>query len=82
MRVNIRVPVLHAPVYYGLKPDDKHEHITPLTKDDLESARDAEFLRSRPMELTRFPNLLPWYLRAIDLCKNKHICKLPAILAV
>jgi phosphatidylinositol-4,5-bisphosphate 3-kinase len=115
-RVNIRVPVSHAPVFYAVKPDDKDEDITPLTKDDLERVRsatggyqaiavararaygqadriaqmnpldtlkpeDAEFLRSRPMELTRFPNLLPWYLRAIDLCKNKHICKLPAILA-
>jgi hypothetical protein len=101
MRVNIRVPVLHAPVFYGVKPDNKHEDITPLTKDDLDRARSApgddqaiarasaygradRIAQMNPLDthkLTRFPNLLPWYLRAIDLCKNKHICKLPVILA-
>jgi phosphatidylinositol-4,5-bisphosphate 3-kinase len=44
--------------------------------DDL-APDDVVFLRSQPSKFTKFPELLPWVLRSLDLCAHNIVCRLP-----
>jgi phosphatidylinositol-4,5-bisphosphate 3-kinase len=47
-----------------------------LTRDD------QQFLGSQPSKFTRYPELLPWVLRSLDLCAHNIVCRLPDYLDV